>query len=163
MIPRHLTCVFVLWSCTDELRKAGCRSGRSQFTEKATSDLSIETAKPFPVGLYTTTPRLEAVEDKRIDAIADRKTLHGPALLYTSLPVGRAFFGFLDIRLLLCKDVWKHFCLICVNVFVLMCNYHVCNAKQRMHRQSKRLDYMEHWGVTLLLLYRAIACLAAPL
>lgn len=28
---------------------------------------------------------------------------------------------------------------------------------------AKRLDYMEHWGVTLLLLYRAIACLVAPL
>lgn len=28
---------------------------------------------------------------------------------------------------------------------------------------AKKLDYMEHWGVTLLLLYRAVACLAAPL
>lgn len=45
--------------------------------------------------------------------------------------------------------------------------------EDRMHRKKRERKkrkrdwpqtiYMEHWGVTLLLLYRAIACFAAPL
>lgn len=106
--------------------------------------------------------------------LADRKTLH-TALLYTPPPVGRALWildrGLLYRRLCHLK---KNFHPIRERVFinhVLICNYHAFktpNANQKgigctRESQSKRPDYMEHWGVTLLLLYRAIACLAAPL
>lgn len=59
------TRVVIMDRLTQEGRAGGCRTGRSQFTEKATSELHTETAQQFTVDL---TEPLEAVQDRGISA-----------------------------------------------------------------------------------------------
>lgn len=152
-------CVFVLWSCTDQLRKAGCSSGRSQFTEKPTSDLNIETVQ-FPVGLLSTDWdwKLLGTDAFMLPLLAERKTLHSPALLYTSLPVGRALW-ILDMglssnrrRLKRCR---KPVYLICVHVFinhVFICYYHAFKSPNANQKIRDAQPDQEAW------VYGALGC-----
>lgn len=67
MSSRHLTCVLCSRTDWKAIQWVGCRSGRSQFTEKATSDLNTETAQQFPVDRLYLTELLEDVKQRRIN------------------------------------------------------------------------------------------------